>query len=589
MGNPAIPASFDNDARNVVTAADGQLVHQTTLVHMERLAEQLYEVAPNVWCMVGNGLSNQTFVEGPDGLVVIDTGESQEEMQAALDAVRHHTTAPIVGVIYTHFHYCNGTAAFMAEGDDIAIWGHELIPDNLSRIASEVGPVAARGLIHQFGMSLPASGPDGLVGGGLGRFYKNPAHGRGTPGHITPTNLVSERTTVHLGGLEFVLSPAPSDANDNINIFVPALELCINNLVWPALFNVFAIRGEEYRDPRVLLDGFDEIADFDPEHLVCAHGPPLSGRDLIRPGVIDARDAIQFLWDQTVRGINTGLTLGELIAQVQLPARFERSYLTQQHYGLVEHHVRQIHAGLRGWFDGNEAELFPLPTMERTQRLIDGFGGRAEVLRQAQAALDDHDLRWALELASWLVRSETSADGRADGGSEQERSMLANALRAIGQRTTAANIRNWCLTRALELEGHVDLSRHRGFRAGRGQVLANPPAAFVHGLKTIVVPERAADIDTHIAFVIDGSTTGLHLRRGVAVPTTGAAAAHTLSMSHAVWADIVSGRQTLAEAVDNHDVTVEGNRAEVQSALGCLDHTSFAPAGRPGSRCRRTG
>ncbi|MFT4990023.1 MAG: alkyl sulfatase BDS1-like metallo-beta-lactamase superfamily hydrolase, partial [Acidimicrobiales bacterium] len=300
----AIAASFDSDGRNTTTAANGQLVHKATLDQMERLAERLYEVSDGVWCMVGNGLSNQTFVEGPDGLIVIDTGESQEEMQAALDAVRTHTNAPIAAVIYTHFHYCNGTEAFMSASDDIPIWGHELIPDNLSRIASDVGPVSARGLIHQFGMSLPAAGPDGLVGGGLGRFYKNPAHGRGTHGHISPTHLVSKTTTVSLAGLQVVMSPAPSDANDNVNVFFPELDLCVNNIVWPALFNVFAIRGEEYRDPRILLNGIDEIADFDPEHLVCAHGPPLSGRDEIRAGLTDARDAIQFMWDQTVRGIN---------------------------------------------------------------------------------------------------------------------------------------------------------------------------------------------------------------------------------------------------------------------------------------------
>ena len=551
-------------------------MHRSTIEHMDRLAEKLYEVSDNVWCMVGNGLSNQTFVEGPDGLIVIDTGESQEEMQAALDAVRAHTSAPVVAVIYTHFHYCNGTAAFMAAGDDIPIWGHELIPDNLSRIASDVGPVSARGLIHQFGMSLPADGPDGMVGGGLGRFYKNPAHGRGTAGYLPPTNLVAEKTTITLAGLQVTLSPAPSDANDNINVFFPELDLCVNNIVWPALFNVFAIRGEEYRDPRILLNGIDEIADFDPEHLVCAHGPPLSGRGEIRAGVIDARDAIQFMWDQTVRGINKGLTLGELIAQVQLPERFDRSYLTQQHYGLVEHHVRQIHAGLRGWFDGNEAELFPLPTIERTQRLIAGFGGRDQVMTQAQEALTGDDIRWALELATWLVRSQVADDGRADGGTPAERGLLANVLRTIAQRTMSANVRNWCLTRALELDGQIDFSRHRGFRAGRSQVLANEPATFVHGLKTTLIPELAADVDCHIAFVMGNSRSGLHVRRGVAIPTDGTAAEHTVTISHEHWADVISGRLTFADALDSGAATDRAaTHLLLSAALACFEVPSL--------------
>lgn len=551
---------------------------------MERLVEKLYEVRPGVWCMVGNGLSNQTFVEGPDGLIAIDTGESVEEMAAAVAAVREHTGAPIVAVIYTHFHYCNGTAAIVDADSDstagsdsaIPIWGHVGIKGNLARIASEVGPVAGRGLIHQFGMMLPSEGPDGLVGGGLGRFYKNPAHGRGTPGHLPANQLIDGPTSTTIAGLQVEMTPAPSDADDNINIFFPELGLCVNNLVWPTLFNVFAIRGEEYRDPRVLLTGFDEILAFGAEHLLCAHGPPLSGADEIRAGVTDARDAVQFLWDQTVRGINKGLTLGELIAEVQLPDRFDRTYLTQQHYGLVEHHVRQIHAGLRGWFDGLESELFPLPTIERTARLIKGFGGRTEVLEQSRTALADDDLRWALELATWLVRSETAADGRVDGGSETERGLLADVLRAIGSRTTSANVRNWCMTRALELQGDVDFTRFRGFRASRGVIVNSEASAFVHGLKVVLDPYKAEGVNEHVAFEFDGERTGLRLRDGVAIPTDGDGAAHTVITTLATWAEILTGKLTLTEATDAGQLSIDGDATAVRHALACFDIDSLA-------------
>ena len=33
---------------------------------------------------MGNGLSNQTFVEGPEGIIAIDTGESVQEMREAI-------------------------------------------------------------------------------------------------------------------------------------------------------------------------------------------------------------------------------------------------------------------------------------------------------------------------------------------------------------------------------------------------------------------------------------------------------------------------------------------------------------------------
>ena len=48
-----------------------------------------------------------------DAVIVIDTGESNEEMISALCALREVTTAPIAAVIYTHFHYVAGTQAVL--------------------------------------------------------------------------------------------------------------------------------------------------------------------------------------------------------------------------------------------------------------------------------------------------------------------------------------------------------------------------------------------------------------------------------------------------------------------------------------------
>ena len=140
--------------------------------------------------------------------------------------------------------------------------------------------------------------------------------------------------------------PAPSDATDSTTIWFPQLKLAINNLLWPALFNVFAIRGEEYRDPRVLLRGLDELKALGADHLIGAHGPPMSGAAEIYQCTLCYRDSIQFMWDQTVRCANRGLTLNETIAAIKLPDYFKGHYTTQQLYG-VEHHVRQFARPIR--------------------------------------------------------------------------------------------------------------------------------------------------------------------------------------------------------------------------------------------------
>ena len=573
MANHIIPASFGADESVVATGARGQRAHHRQFEQLARLERRLYEVTDRVWCMVGNGLSNQTFVEGPDGLIAIDTGESVEEMAEALREVRAMTDAPVVAVIYTHYHYCNGTTAVFDEGGArVPVWSHENVEKNLRFRAAELGPTSGRGVVHQFSMLLPEDGPDGITQVGLGLDYRRAEHAPFTRGYEPPTDTVTGPTTVAIAGLKVELVPAPSDADDNINIFFPDLDLCVNNIAWPTLFNVFAIRGESYRDPQVLLAGLDGILAFGPKHLVGAHGPPLSGRTRIEAAVTDARDAIQYLWDQTVRGLNRGLSQGELVEFVQLPDRFDRSYLTQQNYGLVEHHVRQIHIGLVGWFDGFEASLFPVPTAERCRRLIDGFGGREVVTERAATALDGDDLRWALELATWPVR--------ADGGTEAERGLLAAVLRAIGQRTTSANVRGWCLTRALELEGSVDVDRYRTHRFGRGQVAATPPEVSIGSLRVLLDPEKADGVDDHLRWRIAGGSgetvCGLRMRNQVAVPTDGAAAELELAMDCDALADVLSGRVTLSEAVAEGTVEVGGDPDRVGRILACFEVPSLA-------------
>lgn len=271
--------------------------------------------------------------------------------------------------------------------------------------------------------------------------------------------------------------------------------------------------------------------------------------------------------------------MDELTETVQLPAHFQDSYFTTQLYGLVEHHVRQIFTGLRGWFDGTESSLFPTAHTDRHTKLIAGFGGPGEVLRQSRQALADDDLRWALELATWLVRSETDSHGRADAGSAEEREHLGAVLRTIAQRTTAANVRNWCLTRALELEGKLDIDRHRVHRMSVGLVMSNPPKASVEALRMLVDPLRSAADERELRWdFTDAEPAGLLLRNGVAVATSGETATMSIALDLATWAQILGRKLSLSDAIENGAATPSDDAA-VRHFFSCFDHPSLADQG----------
>ncbi|MFM8508694.1 MAG: hypothetical protein ACKOBR_13600, partial [Actinomycetota bacterium] len=76
--------SIDSDPKNTVTLAAGQRAHRDHVTQSEVIARRFETPTDGVWCLVGNGLSNQTFVKVPDGIIAIDTGESIEEMREAL-------------------------------------------------------------------------------------------------------------------------------------------------------------------------------------------------------------------------------------------------------------------------------------------------------------------------------------------------------------------------------------------------------------------------------------------------------------------------------------------------------------------------
>ncbi|MCP5265451.1 MAG: MBL fold metallo-hydrolase [Burkholderiaceae bacterium] len=577
------PTSFAPDESATLTMPAGQRAHRDMIAHLPQFERRMHVVCDGVWVLVGNGLSNQCFVRGPEGLIAIDTGECVEEMRSALASLREYTSDPVVAVIYTHFHYVSGTRAIFDAGGDPAmpIWAHSLVAANRLRVAGETSVVASRGLVEQFGLGLPADGPDGLVGVGLGTSYRNPDHAPYTPGYVTPNHCFDAPTRARIAGLDVVMTPAPSDADDSITIWFPALGLCVNNLVWPSLFNIFPIRGEAFRDPRVLLEGIDHILGLAPEHLVTAHGLPISSRERVREIATDSRDAIQFLWDQTVRLMNQGFSGPEIAMRVRLPARFSSHCHTRELYGLAEHYVRQIQCGLVGWYDGEIARLFPLPPTQRARRLIAGFGGIDTVLSQARAALDAGDLRWALELASWLVR-DAIGDGPAealvpDSADEPARKTLAAALRAIAVRTTAANIRNWCLTHARALEGTLDLSRFYVHRFRAADVLEGPAHAHVHVLRVLLDPVRAEGVDGELRWAFDsGEQTGLRLRGQVAVPTDGQGADIEIRLSRQTWAQMLAGRLRLDQALSSGAITTD-DAAAVRRWLSCFEHRAFEP------------
>lgn len=549
----------------------GEIANPALIEHSAKFEPRRWTVADRVHSLVGWGLANCTVIEAPEGLIVVDSGECVEEAADHVAEIRSFTDAPVAAFIYSHFHYVNGTAAWFQGSDPgtgpnrpdptdgVPIWAHHLLPANVAASAAETGPSWVRRGITQFGAFLPTEGPDAMPNMGIGPFMFNPAHTIRTPGHLSPTRLVTDfPAEIDLAGMKVVFHSAPSDSDDSMIIHLPELGVAINNNLWPALFNIYPLRGEPYRDPQILLTGLDLLRDLEPEHLVGVHGPPISGRELVQEALLDYRDSIEFLWDQTVRGINHGVDPDVLAQEVVLPPRLANSPWLKQHYGLVRHHVRQIHGGVLGWWGNDGAELVSHHPADEARRIVEGFGGRDEVLAQLRAALCDADAPWAARLGSWLVK--------ADPGDDEARKAKAAALREIGQATTSANVRAFVLTEARELEGLTDRSFMTTPMISRHTAMTAPPETFLRSMRVLLDPELAADVHTRL--VVDmGEGIGamaLRVRGGVAafeILPRGPADI-LLRLDLAAWADLVSAGATIRELIESRRLVIGAGTLE---------------------------
>jgi hypothetical protein len=113
-----------------------------------------------------------------------------------------------------------------------------------------------------------------------------------------------------------------------------------------------------------------KLADNDAIALVGGHTNPILGADKVKQVLADYRNAVQFIHDKTVEGMNKGMTPDELVQYVELPDNLASKDYLQPFYGHPEWGIRSVFNGYLGWFDGNATNLFPLsPKSEAARRI----------------------------------------------------------------------------------------------------------------------------------------------------------------------------------------------------------------------------
>lgn len=474
--------------------------------HSVEFRQEVITPAPGVHVAIGYGIANSVLIEGDDGAIVIDTMESLEAARLVAAEFAKKTSKPVKAIIYTHSHpdHVQGAAAFIPPGASVPIYAHEDVAKNMDKIASELQPVITRRSLRMYGHGLS---PDEHLNVGIGPEVD--VHEGTTLGILRPSKTFRDTLEDTVAGVHFQLVHAPGETEDQLFVWLPERKLLLaGDNFYKAFPNLYTIRGTGYRDPKQWAASLDAMRHLGAELLIPSHTRPLVGKQLIATALTDYRDAIRYVYDQTIRAMNRGLLPDEVAATLKLPAHLAASPYLQEFYGRPGWSAKSIFAGNLGWYDGDPATLTPLPPRERAQRIVALAGGEAGFNKAIEAAAQNGEHAWVLEL--------TSAALRVNAGNATAKTARLAALKALGEAESNPNARHYYLVSYHELLGDVTVPS-RAVTPTPEMLAAMPLSTFFDGMTVNLDAEKAGDKVMTVRFEFSDVNEQWHflLRRGV--------------------------------------------------------------------------
>ncbi len=398
---------LDLSARIIDSGHADQPVNRTT--------NELSEIADGL-AMV-ESFSHSVVVDSGDGLMAFDASHARTG-QAVVAAIKQWRAEPIRHLVYTHGHADHvGGSKFFAADHPIVI-GHENVARRFDRYT----------YTNDWNLLINARQFGGIAGDlqltmGSGDSGGVPVTTRATAPRFIPTDTLRPDREVGLfdrmqiGGHEIEFHHARGETDDHLWSFFPEQKWLMTGdfLIWN-----FPNAGNPQKVQRYPIEWAAALRAMiakEPELLLPAHGLPIAGRERIARVLDDVATALEDLVTDVVAMMNAGATLDTIVHTVQVPADTLAKPYLRPLYDEPEFVVRGIWRQFGGWWDGAASRLKPSPDAQVATAIADLAGGADVLLRRAEQAASDNDMRLAChfaDLAGWAAPDDpTIHAGRA--------------------------------------------------------------------------------------------------------------------------------------------------------------------------------
>ncbi|HZU74162.1 MAG TPA: alkyl sulfatase dimerization domain-containing protein [Acidimicrobiales bacterium] len=374
------------------------------------------EVSDRVNLAIGFHLGSVIQVKTPEGAVVIDSTGGTANAAAARDALRQRSDQETRYLVYTHCHpdHCGGGEELTSERTE-AVVAQSLLPQLWDRDMNCLWPWHRRVRSWQVGFPEEA-------GGGF------PPAGK----FLAPTVTFDETMELVVGDLTVQLEHTQGETRDHLMVWIPELKVLCPGDLWYRAFPNLSTPAIGPRPIQGWIRSLERFIELEPEYLVPSHTPAVVGREEVRKVLTDYRDAIAHVWDASTQAMNDGLSVHQAARAIRLPDRLASLPYLAEAYGTVAWGVRAVYDQLTGWYDGDPANLDPLPRNERDAELV-GLAGVDAIVARAVQLNNDGEHQLALELLS-VVLSAHPLDEAANRAQIDACRALVAASPSVNQR-----------------------------------------------------------------------------------------------------------------------------------------------------------
>ena len=343
------------------------------------------KVAPGLSYVMGRNVSSNTIVlETSAGAVIIDTSRPPAS-KAHFDLLQQSGVTKAAYVILTHGHGDHTGGVALWKGAGAKVVAQEQFTEFLGYQRLLAGFFAKRnGAQFQF------------AGGGGAASPRAQALAAGA-GAIVPDITFGEKLDLDVGDVKLQLLHTPGETPDHLTVWVPKLKAAfVGDNFYESFPNMYTLRGTRPRWAMDYINSLNKVLSLEPEIVIPSHGPAIVGKNEVKRQLTKMRDAIVYVHDAVVKGMNDGKDVHTLMAEIKLPPQLD----VGEGYGKIAWSVRGIYEGYAGWFNGDPAEMFAEGRNSVSPELVKLAGGPKRIADEAMKLIGQGKLVQALQMTS---------------------------------------------------------------------------------------------------------------------------------------------------------------------------------------------